>query len=114
MGSWGYYSIDAVFMSMVQMFFQSGCQGLYSLPSKMSAIRSQACLVGDGLLQGDANNTAQKVELDRTNYVGREAFSLPWLGDAVSAVLSVKWVVFVVAGVLVISACIPARKEIAA
>ena len=74
-------------------------------------------LVGHNLLQGDANNVAQEVELDKTNYVGRAAFSLPWLGDAVAAVLSFRWVVFVVVAILLVLACIPARplskKEIA-
>lgn len=67
-------------------------------------------LVGEGLLQGDANNVAQEVELSKTNYVGRVAFSLPWLGDAVTAVLSVKWVVFGVVGMLIVLACIPPRS----
>lgn len=68
-------------------------------------------LVGENLLQGDANNTAQEVVLDRTNYVGREAITIPWLGDAVSAVLNVRWIVWAVIGVMVIAACIPQRKE---
>ena len=68
-------------------------------------------LVGDGFLQGDANNTAQEVVLDKTNYVGREAITIPWLGDAVAAALSVRWVVFVVVGFLIVLACIPQRKE---
>ena len=67
-------------------------------------------LVGHNLLQGDANNVAQEVELSKTNYVGRAAFSLPWLGDAVAAVLSVKWIVFIVVGVLLVLACIPQRS----
>lgn len=67
-------------------------------------------LVGEGLLQGDANNVAQEVELDKTNYVGRAAFSLPWLGDAVAAVLTFRWVVFGVIGVLLVLACIPQRS----
>ena len=71
-------------------------------------------LVGENLLQGDANNTAQEVILDRTNYIGREAITIPWLGDAVSAVLSVRWIVWSVIGVLVIAACVPQRKEITA
>lgn len=68
-------------------------------------------LVGENLLQGDANNTAQEVELNRINYVGKASFSLPWLGDAVAAVLSVKWIVFAVVAVLLVLACIPRRKE---
>lgn len=68
-------------------------------------------LVGENLLQGDANNTAQEVELTSVNYVGREAITIPWLGDAVSAVLSVKWVVFAVVVLLLILACIPQQKE---
>ena len=68
-------------------------------------------LVGDNLLQGDANNTAQEVMLDCTNYIGRETITIPWLGDAVSAVLSVRWIVWSLIGVLVIAACVPQRKE---
>ena len=68
-------------------------------------------LVGENLMQGDANNTAQEVVLDRTNYVGREAITIPWLGDAVAAVLNVRWIVWAVIGVMVIAACIPQRKE---
>ena len=67
-------------------------------------------LVGHNLLQGDANNVAQEVELSSVNYVGRAAFSLPWLGDAVAAVLSFRWVVFVVVAALLILACIPQRS----
>ena len=74
-------------------------------------------LVGHNLLQGDANNVAQEVALDKTNYVGRAAFSLPWLGDAVAAVLSFRWIVFGLVGILIVLACIHARplskKEIA-
>lgn len=68
-------------------------------------------LVGEGLLQGDANNVAQEVALDKTNYVGRTAFSLPWLGDAVAAVLSGRWVVFAVVAILLVLACVPRKKE---
>lgn len=68
-------------------------------------------LVGKGLMQGDANNTAQEVELTNINYVGREAITIPWLGDAVAAVLSVRWIVWTVIAVLVIAACIPQLKE---
>lgn len=68
-------------------------------------------LIGHNLLQGDANNVAQEIELDKTNYVGKAAFSLPWVGDAVAAVLSVKWVVFAVVALLLVLACIPQRKE---
>lgn len=71
-------------------------------------------LVGENLMQGDANNTAQEVVLDKTNYVGREAITIPWIGDAVSAVLSVRWIVWAVIGVLVIVACVPQRKEVTA
>lgn len=67
-------------------------------------------LVGHNLLQGDANNVAQEVELSSVNYVGKAAFSLPWLGDAVAAVLSFRRVVFVVVGVLLVLACIPQRS----
>ena len=69
-------------------------------------------LVGDGLLQGDANNVAQEVELSSVNYVGKAAFSLPWIGDAVAAVLSFRWVVFGVVGVLLFLACVPARTSV--
>lgn len=68
-------------------------------------------LVGENIMQGDANNTAQEVELTSVNYIGREAFTIQWLGDTVSAVLSVRWVVFVIVGILIILACIPQRKE---
>ena len=67
-------------------------------------------LVGEGLLQGDANNVAQEVELSSVNYVGRAALSLPWLGDAVAAVLTFRWVVFGVVAVLLVLACIPPRS----
>lgn len=67
-------------------------------------------LVGHNLLQGDANNVAQEVELSSVNYVGRTAFSLPWLGDAVAAVLSFRWVVFGVVASLLVLACIPPRS----
>lgn len=35
-------------------------------------------------LQGDTNNIAQDVELSSINYVGREAFTIPALGAAIS------------------------------
>lgn len=68
-------------------------------------------LVGHNLLQGDANNVAQEVVLSSVNYVGKATFSFPWLGDAVAAVLSFRWVVFIVVAVLVIAACVPPRSS---
>lgn len=66
-------------------------------------------LVGKNKLQGDANDTVQEVKLDKTNYVGREAFSFPEIGDTVNIVLKHKWIVWSVVGVLIVLACIPAR-----
>ena len=64
-------------------------------------------LVGEGLLQGDANDEAQAVELTRTNFVGREVFSIPGLGDFVTWVIEHKSAIIIIVIILVILACLP-------
>lgn len=64
-------------------------------------------LVGEGLMQGDANQTAQEVALSSVNYVGREAVTIPVLGELVDAVRKERWIVLTVSGALILLACIP-------
>ena len=63
--------------------------------------------VGKGKLQGDANKNAQKITLDETNLVGREVFTLPWFGSIVTILLKRKAAVLILAGVLILIACLP-------
>lgn len=63
--------------------------------------------VGKNQLQGDANETAQTVMLDKTNFIGREVFNIPSLGMIAASLLKHRIVIYVVAGVLVVIACLP-------
>ena len=58
------------------------------------------------VMQGDANELTQDVDLNRINYVGREAFTIPGLGSTVDKMIShhAIWIVIVV---FVILACVP-------
>ena len=63
-------------------------------------------LVGENLLQGDANPNAQELVLDRTNLVGREAFTIQGLGEVIPWLIGKKWL-FYTAGVLIaLLACV--------
>ena len=63
-------------------------------------------LVGENLLQGDANPNAQEITLDRTNLVGREAFTIQGLGEIIPWLIGKKWL-FYTAGVLIaLLACV--------
>ena len=62
-------------------------------------------VVGDGLLQGDANDEAQQVTLTPANLIGREAFTMPHLGSLNSKVLAIPIVVYVVVIILFILGC---------
>jgi len=58
------------------------------------------------VMQGDANELTQDVELSHINYVGREAFSVPGLGSAVDKLIS-HYVIWITAAVFVLLACVP-------
>ena len=58
------------------------------------------------VMQGDANELTQDVELSHINYVGREAFSIPGLGSAVDELIS-RHVIWITVAVLVLLACVP-------
>ena len=64
-------------------------------PSSLSAV-----------MQGDANELTQDVELSHINYVGREAFTIPRLGSAVDELIS-HHVIWITVAVFVLLACIP-------
>lgn len=58
------------------------------------------------IMQGDANDLTQEVELSHINYVGRVAFSIPRLGTVVDKVSSHQ-TIWIAVGVFFILACIP-------
>ena len=58
------------------------------------------------VMQGDANELTQDVELSHINYVGREAFSIPGLGSAVDELIS-RHVIWITVAVFVLLACVP-------
>lgn len=58
------------------------------------------------VMQGDANELTQDVELSHINYVGREAFSIPGLGSAVDELIS-HHVIWITVAVFVLLACVP-------
>lgn len=64
-------------------------------PSSISAV-----------MQGDANELTQDVELSHINYVGREAFSIPGLGLAVDELIS-HHIIWITAAIFVLLACVP-------
>lgn len=57
-------------------------------------------------MQGDANQTAQVVELNKTNFIGQLTLAIPNLGGIVEALTTSK-VVWVAALVLLVLACMP-------
>ena len=58
-------------------------------------------------MQGDANNISQTLELNSTNYVGREAFTVPGLGYAVTLLSSAPSITWGLVGVFSVLACVP-------
>ena len=67
-------------------------------------------LVGDGLLQGDANAEPQQVTLDHTNFIGREVASYPGLGNIIIALLQHRAILFIFIVLFIILGCLPCRK----
>ncbi len=64
-------------------------------------------VVGDNLLQGDANSKPQEVKLNDVNLIGREVFTIPGLGYVASVLLS--FPVWILAVVFLVLACVPSR-----
>ena len=65
-------------------------------------------LVGDNLLKGDANKEAQIFKLTKANFVGKESFTIPELGEIVNHILkNKKFVWILIAALILIAACIP-------
>lgn len=62
-------------------------------------------------LRGDANEEEQTISLSRTNFVGKEKFNIPWLGNFVASILSVKWGVWIAATLFFLLACVPKRGK---
>lgn len=65
--------------------------------------------LGEGFLKGDANEEMQAVDLTPVNFIGREVFTLPYIGTPVGVLLSYHWIVWVLAGGVLIWAAV--RKE---
>ena len=61
------------------------------------------------VMQGDANELSQDVELSRINYIGREAFSIPRLGSAVDELIA-HHVIWITVAIFVLLGCIPWDK----
>lgn len=66
-------------------------------------------LVGDNLLQGDANPTAQKVLIDNGNLIGIEKYCIPRVGKVFSYLHDHSVPILIIAGVLIVIACLPYR-----
>ncbi len=77
---------------------------IYRATNKMIVLHR---LVGENLLQGDANSEVQEVKLNDVNLIGREVFTVPGLGFVASILLS--FPVWILAVVFLILACIPSR-----
>lgn len=67
-------------------------------------------LIGENLLQGDANPNPQEMTLDRTNFVGREAFTIPGLGNLADDILANKKSIYIIAAVLFVLAFVLPNK----
>lgn len=63
-------------------------------------------------LRGDANKESQEITLSSVNYIGKEVFSIPWLGGFVSSVLTIRWIVWIIAATFIILACLPAKSNL--
>lgn len=61
--------------------------------------------LGNGLLQGDANQIAQSIELTDANLVGVYSFHLPGVGSAISTLSSHPAVLWALISVMVILSC---------
>ena len=66
-------------------------------------------LVGDNLLQGDANPTAQEVVIDKGNLIGIEKYCIPRVGIVFSYLHDHSVPILIIAGVLIVIACLPYR-----
>lgn len=62
-------------------------------------------------VKGDANNASQTITLDKSNFVGVESFSIPWVGSAIDGIIHHKVIVFVIGCVLLLVACLPRRSH---
>ena len=58
-------------------------------------------------LRGDANSLSQTITLNKSNYIGKMAFSIPWIGSVVGELIHHKLIVFVLGCALLIIACLP-------
>ena len=85
---------------------------VYSSPTNSLVFHRlvEISLTGDSslsvLIQGDADESTQKVELSHINYIGKEAFTIPKLGSIVDALLS-HHILWIIVAVFVILACVP-------
>ena len=64
-------------------------------------------LVGENLLQGDANKDVQYVELTEENFIGTEFFTIPLLGDEVSKLLENRGTIWLMILVCFVCSCLP-------
>ena len=71
-------------------------------------------LVGENLLQGDANKDPQYVELNEQNFIGTEFFTIPLLGDEVSKLLENRGTIWLMILACFVCSCLPwkSREEV--
>ena len=77
---------------------------LHRLVAVQSVENDNSLIIAE--LQGDANSRSQQVILSKTNFIGREAFTIPKLGSVVEQILSGNKVWFFIA-LFFILGCIP-------
>lgn len=57
-------------------------------------------------MKGDGNELMQTVELSHTNYIGREAFTLPNLGSVIEHTMTYH-LIWIAAGIFLLLSCVP-------
>ena len=65
---------------------------------------------GYSLLQGDANNDAQTLHLNDTNFIGRDVFLIPRLGFVVEKMLNSYSTIWIVIISLLVLSCISLKR----
>ena len=82
------------------------------LLGKVEAMHKTVSVGSDEIVVKSLADDGESVVTGET-YLGREVLSIPQVGGWIRSVLNYKWIVIVIAGLLVIVGCIPrkARKE---
>ena len=60
------------------------------------------------IMQGDANSISQTIELSKINFIGKEAFTIPYLGTMIDKTHGLIWLMIMICLLL---ACVPIKAH---